>query len=272
MLNKSIAFIGAGNMSRSIISGLIKQGYDPKKITATNPSSPKLEALESDFSINTSHSNTDACNNANVIVLAVKPQIMQTACDALINDKVDLKGKLILSVAVGITIDRIKSLLNVEDKIVRTMPNTPSLLGKGVCGLFAYKITDDEKAFVDQMIGSTGLNCWVENELQIDSISAVSGSGPAYFFLFMEAMVEQAKAFGFDENTAREIVQQTCAGAAEMVKESDVSIEQLRKNVTSKGGSTAAALNIMQQENIPETIKNAMKGAYNRTQEMAKSF
>lgn len=272
MKQTKIAFIGAGNMSRCIIAGLVTNGFEATNITAANPSIGKLDALHSEFNININQDNVTAAQNADVIVLAVKPQMMAVACEQLSALGSQLSGKLIVSVAAGVTCERIKALLTVDVAVIRCMPNTPSLYGKGVCGIYASQANDEQKALADDLMQATGLVVWVEQESQIDAITAVTGSGPAYFFLFMEAMVAKAQQLGFDEVTARQLVQHTASGAATMVEKTDQSIAQLRQNVTSKGGTTAAALATYNEQGLTAMVDDAIQAAFDRAQALAKSL
>ncbi len=262
--DKTIAFIGAGNMNGAIIGGLVNGGFPATNIIAANPSMGKLEKLEQNYNIIVTQDNLEAAEKADMVVLGVKPQVMKMACEQLapLGDK--LKDKLFVSVAAGISCQRIRQLLGQPVSLVRCMPNTPSMYGKGVSGLYAEHISEQDKAFVEYMVATTGIATWVEQEDQINAIIAVSGSAPAYYFLFMEAMVDKAKAMGFDEKTARKLVQQTAMGAAYMVEHSDDSIATLRENVTSKGGTTAAALATFVQNGLSETVDSAMQAAYDR--------
>ncbi len=270
MKQNKIAFIGAGNMSRSIIAGLVNHGFPAANITATNPSTAKLEALHHDFNINITQDNLEAVAAADVVVLAVKPQMMAQVCEQLSSIKAQLSNKLFISVAAGVTCERVKSLLTVAVPMIRCMPNTPALYGKGVSGLFASGANEAQQALANYLMETTGLVVWVEQEQQIDAITAISGSGPAYFFLFMEAMVSKAQAFGFDPQTARKLVQQTASGAATMAQNSELSIAELRQNVTSKGGTTAAALNTYNERGLSTIVDEAMQAAFDRAQALAK--
>jgi pyrroline-5-carboxylate reductase len=272
MQHNKIAFIGAGNMSRCIIAGLVKNGFAKANITAANPSRGKLDALQNELAINITQDNLAAVADADVVVLAVKPQMMATVGEQLSNLKEKLAGKLFISVAAGISCERIKALLNVDVAIIRCMPNTPSLYGKGVSGLYSSGANESQRALADYLMQATGLVIWVDEQTKIDAITAISGSGPAYFFMFMEAMVDKARQLGFDEATARQLVQHTASGATTMVEHSDSSIAQLRQNVTSKGGTTAAALATYTERGLPAMVDAAMQAAFDRAQQMAKSL
>lgn len=267
-----IAFIGAGNMNGAIIKGLVGQGIPAKNIIVSNPSAPKREAMADKFGILQTPSNDEAVAFADVVILGVKPHLISEVCQAIANHA-DISTKCFISVAAGTTIKQMQSALEQPCSVIRTMPNTPSELGLGVTGLYACeRSTDEEKTLATKLMSAVGETVWCNSELQIDQITTISGSGPAYFFLFMEAMVENAKAYGFDEQTCRRIVQQTAAGAAEMVKENpELEIGTLRENVTSKGGVTQAALNSFVDDGLPQLVTNAVKAALHRTQEMAQN-
>ncbi len=267
-----IAFIGAGNMNASIIKGLIQQGYAPENIMVTNPSPAKREQLACDFGIQQSADNIAAANFAQIIVLGVKPHFVEQVCQE-ITAKIALEDKCIVSVAAGTTIEQIQKALGGEYSVIRTMPNTPAQLGLGMTGLFASAQTQvAEKNIAENIMSAAGEIVWLTEEAQIDYITSLSGSGPAYFFLFMEAMQKQAQAFGFDQATSRKIVQQTALGAANMVVENpNTEIGTLRENVTSKGGTTQAALNAFNEGGLPQLVTKAINAALHRAQEIAQN-
>jgi len=268
---KKIAFIGAGNMNGAIISGLVKSGFSPENIIVSNPSAPKRLALEAAHGIRQTQSNSEATVFADVIVLGVKPYLITDVCQQLGND-IDLSGKCFISVAAGCTIKQIEQALQQPCTVIRTMSNTPAQLGVGVTGIFANNhISVEEKQFTESLMCSVGIVKWLKTEQQIDQITAVSGSGPAYFFLFMEAMEKQAKAYGFSEQDSRELVQQTALGAAKMVIENQLPIGKLRANVTSKGGTTQAAISAFSEGGLEQLVTTAMNCALERAKEMAKN-
>lgn len=273
MQQRNIAFIGAGNMSKAIICGLVESGYPANLIVASNPSTPKLEKLQHTFSIKICQDNAEAVEQASVIVLAVKPQLMEQVCADLAT-RCNLHNKLFVSIAAGIPLARLQEMLGGEYPVVRTMPNTPSALGKGMTGLYALPGTEEcEKGFVGDMMEKVGEIAWVDHESQIDGIIAAAGSSPAYFFLFLEAMQNEAVSQGFDNNTARQLVQQAMLGAAEMVCHNpDLEISELRSQVTSKGGTTAKAIETFQQHGLEQIIAQAMRAAVARAQEMSAQF
>ncbi len=273
MQQKKLAFIGAGNMSRSIISGLIQSGYDQDRILASNPSTPKLDKLKEEFGIQTTQSNDEACQFADAIVLAVKPQMMGDMCAAL-QENNDLSGKLFLSIAAGLPVSRLQAMLGGDYPVVRIMPNTPSLLGKGMSGMYADEhVSEDDRQYVDDVMASVGETVWVKKEDDINGVIAAAGSSPAYFFLFLQAMQEEAMRMGFEKDAARLMVQQAMLGAAEMVcHNSDLELSELRAQVTSKGGTTAAAVNTLIDEGLEDSVAKAMRAAVSRAEEMARQL
>lgn len=274
MLHKKITFIGAGNMASSIISGLVKDGYPAEMICASEPNVEATNRLTEQLSIKGSQNNAASASWAEVVVLAVKPQIMAAVCQALVDEGVDFSNKLVISIAAGISVARLQSILGVETAVIRTMPNTPALVQKGMAGLFASpQVSTANKIFAAQLMQAVGEMIWVEKESMIDAVIAASGSAPAYFFLFMEAMHAKAKQMGFNDEQAKQLVLQTALGSAEMVaKNPDISIATLRENVTSKGGTTAAALNTFNELGLSEIVAKAMQSAADRGAEMESLF
>lgn len=272
MEHKHITFIGAGNMARSIISGLIESGYPANLITATAPSQNSRDALSQEYAVNTTADNIAAAQTADVVVLAVKPQLMAQV--ALELQAVNFEKKLVISIAAGITAQRLNEMFNTSLNLVRVMPNTPSLVGQGMSGLFAPEhINADDRSFAEQLMSAVGQVCWVEQESGINGVIAAAGSAPAYFFLFMEAMQNEAIAQGFDHNTARQLVQQAALGAATMVVNNpDVSLGTLQEQVTSKGGTTAEALRTFNEHQLSDIVAKAMQAAVKRAQEMEQLF
>ena len=273
MSDKKIAFIGTGNMSYAIIGGMVKNGFAAKNIIATNRNQEKLAKVAADFGVQTTADNNAALRDADVIVLSVKPQMMGDLCQSFQDSGVDFSDKLFISVAAGLTVNRLREMLGRDVKMVRCMPNTPSLLGRGVSGLYGAGETAEEHQFVQQVFECTGIVVWVEQESQINDIIAVTGSSPAYFFLFMEAIEEKAKALGFSDEDARRLVQQTALGAAEMaLSQPDISISQLRANVTSKGGTTHEAVEHLKSQGLVGTVADAMDACIARAEAMEKEL
>ena len=274
MNNLKIAFIGGGNMARSLISGLIKAGYDSNLISVSNRSEGKLIALNKDFGIKTSLDNYEIAKDADVIVLAVKPQFMAEMLNQLTAKINDYGNRLIISLAAGVTVERLTGLLNGHKKIVRLMPNTPALIGYGVTGTFAAPdVNAEEKEFTNRILTAVGKVVWVEKESDINTVTAASGSSPAYFFLFMQYLIEHTKEMGMSEEQARTLVVETALGAAQMaIKNADVSLETLRAQVTSKGGTTFAAISKFEELNLKDSVSAAMDACVARAEEMQKLF
>ena len=265
-----IAFIGAGNMNAAIIGGLVKNGITPSNIMVTNPSPEKREVLTQKYGILNTANNNDAVEFADIVILGVKPYLIVEVCEA-ITKSVNIEGKCFVSVAAGCLLKDIQQALNSNSSIIRTMPNTPSQVGLGMTGIYANEfVTNEQKASVQEIIACTGEFIWLDKEEDIDKVICVSGSGPAYFFLFMESMEKHAISLGFTPEESRKLVQQTAMGAASMVVQNpEVEISQLRTNVTSKGGTTQAALLAFTDGKLPELVETAMNAAVSRAKEMA---
>ncbi|WOT04272.1 pyrroline-5-carboxylate reductase [Shewanella youngdeokensis] len=272
MSQQKVCFIGAGNMSRSIISGLVNSGYTPQCITASNPSQPKLDALHHDFGINITNDNMTAAANADVIVLGVKPHLMEPVGKQL--SSLDLSEKLIITIAAGVTAQRYNDFFKQEIKLIRTMPNTPTQIGVGLTGLYASdEISQEHKALCETLMATGGEVIWVNKEDDLNQVIALAGSSPAYFFLFLEAMVQSAVKGGMSESNAREMAQQAALGAALMAKKNpELSLAQLRSNVTSKGGTTAQAIATFEDGNLRQLVDNAMSNCIARAEEMATQY
>lgn len=271
---RTLAFIGAGNMSRSIIAGLIQAGYPAGRIIAANPSRPKLDELADQFGIRITQNNAEAAREADVIVLAVKPQLMAAMLEALVAELGSLAGKLLISIAAGIKVERLQEMAGGHSRIIRTMPNTPSLLGLGMTGLYAPTGIDQaDRDFAEQMMQAVGKTLWVAQESGINGVIAAAGSAPAYFFLFMQGIAEEAEAMGFSPEQARLLVQQTALGAAAMVEQNpELSLQALREQVTSKGGTTAEAVKTFQEQGLKPLTSRAMQAAVTRAAEMETLF
>lgn len=259
-------------MTRSIISGLIRSGYPASQVQATNPSQGKLDALAHDFGVPVSQDNVSAAQDADVIVLSVKPQLMEPVCQALQN--IDMSNKLIITIAAGIKAERYSQYLAQPITLVRTMPNTPMQIGVGMTGLYAPQpLSDAQKAITERLMSSGGEIVWVNEESEINQVIALAGSSPAYFFLLMESMIDAGKQMGMDEAKARSLVQQAALGAAMMAKQNpELTLGNLRENVTSRGGTTAQAIATFEAADLRGVVKNAMENCINRAEEMAKTF
>lgn len=268
MNSLNIAFIGGGNMARSIVGGLVKQDYRPENICVSDPNPPKLEALAADFGIRVSSDNALAVAEAAVVILAVKPQAMKAVCIAL---RPHLPASaLIISIAAGISCTSISQWLGAERHLVRCMPNTPALVQMGASGLFAAAgVTAPEKAMAEHIMAAVGTVAWVLDEDLLHAVTAVSGSGPAYFFLFLEAMAQAGVQQGLDPAIARHLAVQTAAGAARLAQTDDTELAELRRRVTSPGGTTEKAIAAFEQRHLRETVDIAMQACANRSRELA---
>lgn len=273
MQHRKITFIGAGNMAQAIIAGLVKGGYPAEYIRVCAPTATRRDALAQQFGVISSDDNLTGARDADVVVLAVKPQLMATVCEPL-RGVLNVAGKLVLSIAAGVSVDRFRALLGEPLNIVRIMPNTPSLVGKGMSGLYApANVSQEDRVFTAALMESVGKVCWVDDESGINGVIAAAGSAPAYFFLFMEAMQQEAIRQGFSAESARQLVQQAALGAAALVEASpDTALATLRENVTSKGGTTAEALRVFNEHQLTQTVAEAMQAAVHRAQEMEKLF
>ena len=219
------------------------------------------ESLARDFSIAAHASNTEAARDANVIVLAVKPQVMKQVC-ADLRETVQSTHALIVSIAAGITIDQLDRWLGGNVAIVRCMPNTPALIGAGATGLCANaRVTSEQRALAQRVVDAVGLSRWIDDESSMDTVTALSGSGPAYFFLLVEALENAAAAQGLPRETARELAAQTCLGAGRMLRESDVDAAELRRRVTSPNGTTQAALESFAADGFADIVARAVAAA-----------
>lgn len=271
---QNIAFIGAGNMSSAMFGGLIRSGYEPSCITATSPEPEILQQHSDVFGIQTTTDNLLATAKADVLVLAVKPQILRMVCEEIapvIQNK--KSAPLIISIAAGISCDSIKTWLGAEVPVIRCMPNTPALIGVGASGLFADpSVTDPQKHIAEHLITAIGTVEWVAEESLLNAVTAVSGSAPAYFFLMLQAMQNAAVKQGLSEQTARNLAQQTALGAAQMAKDSTLSLDTLMKNVMSPKGSTEQAIFSLQRNDFSEIIEQAMQACFDRAEAMQNEF
>ena len=268
-MDNKICFIGGGNMATSLIGGLIANQFLPGNITVAEPDQDKLDQLQHQFAIQTTTSNQQAVERSNVLVLAVKPQIMQTVCKDLASIVQQTKP-LIISIAAGIRSSDINRWLGNHCAIVRCMPNTPALIQCGATGLFAnQQVTDKQNNLAEQILSAAGLTLWVNDETLMDAVTAVSGSGPAYFFLLIEAMQKAAQQLGLDAESAQKLSLQTALGASRMAIESSDTATELRQKVTSKGGTTEAAINSFLSQGFENMVTDALTSARDRAIELA---
>lgn len=267
----NICFIGGGNMATSLIGGLIAQGHSADSISVSDPNESQRNELEQSFAINTFADCGAAVNNADIIVLAVKPQVMkEVALHVAAAVKESSKQPLFVSIAAGINLFSLASWLGDDQAIVRCMPNTPSLIQLGASGLFANEHTSIvQKNLAETVLKAAGIVQWVQSEAEIDAVTAVSGSGPAYYFLLMEAMIDAGVDLGLSRETASELTIQTAIGAAQMAKASDVDVAELRRRVTSPGGTTEQAINTFEGAHLRDIVKAALNAANRRSGELA---
>ncbi|MEN2507193.1 pyrroline-5-carboxylate reductase [Stutzerimonas stutzeri] len=268
-----IAFIGGGNMAASLIGGLRAQGLPASAICASDPGADRRTELHDAHGIDTFADNAQAVAGADVAVLAVKPQVMQTVCRDLAPHL--QASQLIVSIAAGITCASLQQWLGADTPraIVRCMPNTPALLRQGVSGLFANAaVSDEQKRQAEQLLSAVGLALWLDREELIDAVTAVSGSGPAYFFLLIEAMTAAGEQLGLPRDTAAELTLHTALGAARMACESDVEAAELRRRVTSPNGTTEAAIKAFQAGGLEALVQQAMDAAARRSAELAEQL
>ncbi|AAU38406.1 pyrroline-5-carboxylate reductase [[Mannheimia] succiniciproducens] len=271
MKNKLLTFIGGGNMAQAIVFGLLNKGYSAAKLIVCDRNEAKRN-LFAQKGVEVNLTNVEAAEKAEVVVLAVKPQAMAETCGPL--SAVDFSGKLVISIAAAVSVSRLSALLPTAKNIVRVMPNTPALVSEGMAGLFASAgLNGEYQDFAEDLLNAVGKTCWLQKEEDMHAVTAGSGSSPAYFFLFMEAMEKTLSSMGISPENARTLVQQSALGAAKMVENNpQLPLSTLRENVTSKGGTTAAALAVFNQYQLDKIVQQAMEACVARSQEMEKLF
>ena len=270
--NKKISFIGGGNMAQALISGLVSCGVKPSLITVADPSSEAREQLAAK-GLNTVDPTADAkaaVIDADIVVLAVNPQVMK----AVVSSFSDILDKqLVISVAAGLSTELLSDMLGGYDNIVRAMPNTPAMIQMGATGLYGTdNISAEQKQLATAVMEASGLVMWVDNEEHMHAVTAVSGSAPAYMFYFIEAMVDGAVALGLDKEQASALAMQTMLGAAKMAMGSEDAPSELRRKVTSPNGTTQAAIESMQANDIGRQIGEAMQACYDRSQALSEEM
>lgn len=268
MPQPKITFIGAGNMAKAIIGGLLAEGYSRQDVTAAGPRQESLDKAASEFDIAVTTDNAAAAKSADVVVLAVKPQMLKEVCQGLAG-ALD-HNPLVISLAAGITTGSIGHWLGGDHAIIRCMPNTPSQVRAGASGLFANaQASDAHKAIANAILGAVGVVQWVSDEALINPVTAVSGSGPAYFFLMMEAMIDAGVQLGLTRDVARELTLQTALGAAILAKQSDLEVDELRRRVTSPKGTTEQAIKSFENDEIRAIFARAMTACSARAVELS---
>jgi pyrroline-5-carboxylate reductase len=270
-MDKHILFVGGGNMGRALIGGLLATGVSNDLVSVVDPEASIRAALETDFDVTTMADLEELERVAEIVVLAVKPQIMAAVVPAL-NTVVAAGKSLVVSIVAGVTTERIAGWLQPRAAIVRVMPNTPALIGKGAAAMFANDhVSARGRADAAEILEAVGIAEWVEEEALIDAVTAISGSGPAYFFLLFEAMINNAVALGLDRDMARRLTLQTGLGAAELARRSETGPEVLRAQVTSPGGTTEHAINTLLDGGFETLFGAAMRGAYKRARELGRA-
>lgn len=267
--NARIAFIGGGNMASALIGGLIRTGRKPQDLLAVEIDAARRDQLARDFGIAVAPAPDARLARFDVLVLAVKPQQMKEVCTAL---RPFVGQQLALSVAAGIRIADLARWLG-TDRIVRSMPNTPALIGHGISGLAAGpSVTPAQREQAAQILQAVGAVVWFDDEAQLDAVTAISGSGPAYVFYFIEALIQAGRDMGLSEEQSRRLAIETLVGASHLAAESGEPPETLRARVTSKGGTTAAAIGSMDADQIKAKIVAAVRAAQRRAAEMGDEF
>ena len=266
-MDKRLTFIGGGNIAQAILNGLLKSGYAKDSIIVADPSEAQGEVCKT-LGVDWTQDNAAAVQDAHVVLLCVKPQLMHSVASALSGR---LGDALVVSVAAGITLKQLIDWCGTE-KVVRSMPNTPALLGQGMFGLHASEqVTSSERELTGVLLGTVGAIRWFENESDIDAVTAVSGSGPAYFFYLMEAMIDTAESMGLSREAAHELVTQTALGAATMAKAPGADPKSLRVQVTSPNGTTHAACEHLSAGGFDALVHGALKAARDRSIQLSAS-
>ena len=267
-----IAFVGGGNMARSLIGGLVRAGTPGSRIGVAEPNADLRAALARDFAVAVHDNAAAAARDADAVVLAVKPQVMKTVCASL-HAVAQERKPLIVSIAAGIRIGQIDAWLGGGLAIVRSMPNTPALIGAGASGLVANaRAGAEQRRLAQGILDAAGLAVWIEDEAQMDTVTALSGSGPAYFFLLVEALEDAAVAQGLPRETARALATQTCLGAGRMLREDGEAPSVLRQRVTSPNGTTQAAVESFEANDLRAIVAHAVAAATRRGEELSKQL
>jgi pyrroline-5-carboxylate reductase len=265
-----IAFIGGGNMARSLVGGLVQKGCRPDDITVADPDPKQLGILQQQFAVQVTADNHEAAAAAEVLLFAVKPQVFRNTALPLA-ELVKSRQPLVISIAAGIGESDIRRWLGGRAAVVRAMPNTPALVGAGAAALFANAaVTPMQRTIAQTLLEAVGLALWIEDESLMDAVTAVSASGPAYFFLLMELMEATARELQLPAGVARRLVLQTAYGAARMALTTGEDVAVLRRQVTSPGGTTAAALKVFEAEGLSTLVMHALTAARDRGRELAR--
>lgn len=266
----TIGFIGGGNMARSLIGGLINNGIEPTALCVSDPNTERLKALHDEFAVLTTGNNQQIVDDCDVVVLAIKPQVMKSVATAI--DTTQQTSTLFITIAAGIRLASLTNWLG-EVPLVRAMPNTPALVQSGATALYANPLTTaNQRDTAESILRAVGLALWVEDEAQMDAVTALSGSGPAYYFLVMEAMERAGQRLGLSAKTASLLTRQTAFGAAKLALEIEQDSAVLRERVTSPGGTTEQAIKVLQDGELTALFDKALQAAHDRAIELAKEL
>lgn len=272
MAHQRIAFIGGGNMATSLIGGLVADHYPGASITVADPTGDRREWLQQQFGVRTTGDNREAASTADVVVLAVKPQMLREVVSDLATTLAQSKP-LVVSIAAGVREPDLSRWLGYEGPVVRCMPNTPALLQSGVSALYPNdRVDSEQRDMAESILRAAGSVVWIDDESLMNTVTAISGSGPAYFFRIMEVMENAAVTRGLEREKARLLVVETALGAARMALESEHDPGTLRENVTSKGGTTAAALDAFEAGGLGELVDRAVGAAHDRSIELGEQL
>jgi len=265
----NITLIGAGNMGAALLGGLIKRGFSANNIFITDPDEQKLDFLKQKYNVNIEQNNSTAISSAEVILFAIKPQHFSAIAKPLA-PIIQKNQPLIISIAAGVLIKNIDHWLDKNIAIVRCMPNTPALIGAGISALFANSVvTLQQRNIAESIMSAVGETIWLEDEKLLDAVTALSGSGPAYFFLVIEALQAAGQKLGLSAEISRKLTLQTALGAAKMASSQDVPVDELRRRVTSPGGTTEAALRVLEHGRLADLFCEALLAAKQRATELA---
>ena len=265
-----IAFLGGGNMARALIGGLVAKGYDRSAISVVEILTPARERLAADHAVHASAAPDARTGEAEVLVLAVKPQDMKTALKSVAGE---IGGKLVISIAAGVRVDALSRWLGGHRKLVRCMPNTPSLIGAGIAALYALpEVNPGERQKAESILRAVGEVVWVHEERLLDPVTALSASGPAYVFWFIEQLAASGEKLGLERQTSLKLAMQMVLGSAKLAAQSADPPGELRRQVTSKGGTTEAALKVFDEAKLAEHFARAIAAASKRGEEMGREL
>jgi len=257
-------------MATSLIGGLIENGtLMPDQVLVFEPNADKATTLNDQFGVRIAKTNSELIASCDAVVIAVKPQVLESVLTPLGSD-FKAKQPLIISIVAGITVKSIEKWLGAQFAVIRVMPNTPALVGEGASGLFGNsRVSDQQRELATQLLNAVGYCAWVSSEVDIDSVTALSGSGPAYFMLFIKSLIEAGVNAGLDNQTAEKLALKTASGAAALIESSELDLQTLIDNVTSPGGTTEQALKAFEKSDLPAIVANAFNAAKNRSEELA---